>query len=92
MASINITSISSKGQVVIPQSMRRGLVAGEKLVIIEEAGTYIIRRASEFAASLREDIEFARRTEAAYLEVEGGKYRQMSAASFLKKVRRHAAR
>lgn len=92
MAEINITSISSKGQVVIPQSMRRGLAAGEKLVIIEEAGMYIIRRASEFAASLREDIEFARRTEAAYLEVEGGKYRQMSASSFLKKVRRHAAR
>lgn len=92
MANINITTISSKGQVVIPQNMRKELHPGEKLVIIEDAGLFIIRRASEFAATLREDIEFARRTEAAYLEVEGGKYRQMSASSFLKKVRRHAAR
>ncbi len=87
MANINITTISSKGQVVIPQNMRKELHAGEELVIIEDAGLYIIRRASEFTDSLREDIEFARRTEEAYLQVERGGYTQMRAADFLKRRR-----
>lgn len=90
MAEINITTMSSKGQVVIPQGMRGSLRSGEKLVIIENAGTYILKRASDFAAHLKEDIEFAQRTETAYREVEKGKFSEMSAADFLKKVRKNA--
>lgn len=90
MANINLATMSSKGQVVIPQNMRKEPRPGQKRVIIEDAGLLVIRRASEFAASLRGDIEFARRTEEACLEVERGKYRQVSAASSLRRVRRHA--
>ncbi len=89
MTDIRITTMSSKGQVVIPQSMRKTLEEGEKLVIIEDAGMFIIRKASDYAKSLQADIEFAQRTEAAYLEVERGKYVQMSAADFLKRGRTH---
>ncbi len=90
MVEINITTMSSKGQVVIPQSMRAGLKEGERFVIIREAGMYILKRASSFAAGMREDIEFAQRTEAAYREVEKGKYTETSAADFLRKVRKNA--
>ena len=78
--------MSSKGQVVIPSEMRANLSEGEKLVIIEDNGLYIIRKASDYSKSLREDIEFAKRTQKAYLEVESGKYAQSSVNEFLKKV------
>lgn len=90
MVEINVTTMSSKGQVVIPQSMRSHLKEGEKLVIIEDAGLYIIRKASTIAESLKADLEFARRTEKAYLEVEKGQYSEQSAEDFLRKVRKRA--
>lgn len=90
MVEINITTMSSKGQVVIPQSMRGSLKEGERFVIIENAGMYILKRASTFAKDLQADIDFAQRTEAAYRETEKGNYVEMSAADFLKKVRKNA--
>ncbi len=89
MVEINITTMSSKGQIVIPQSMRAGLREGERFVIIQNAGMYILKRVSAFAADLQEDIQFAKRTEAAYREIEKGKYVETSAADFLKKVRKN---
>ena len=90
MVEINITTMSSKGQVVIPQSMRAGLKEGERFVIIKNAGMYILKRASAFAKDMQEDIEFAQRTEAAYREAERGKYVETSTADFLKAVRKDA--
>jgi len=86
MVDINITSMSSKGQVVIPQEMRGSLKEGEKLVIIADNGIYIIKKASDYSKSLKEDILFAKRTERAYMDVENGKYSKMSAKDFLKMV------
>jgi AbrB family looped-hinge helix DNA binding protein len=90
MVEINITTISSKGQIVIPHSMRHGIAEGEQFIIIENAGMYILKKASDYAKSLRDDIEFAKRTEKAYLEVERGKYTEQNSQDFLKKVRKNA--
>ena len=86
MVDIAITSMSSKGQVVIPSEMRSTLSEGEKLIIIEDNGMFIIRKASDYSKSLKEDIDFAKRTQKAYLEVESGKYHESSAEDFLNKV------
>ncbi|MFH0926982.1 MAG: hypothetical protein V1822_00180 [Candidatus Micrarchaeota archaeon] len=40
--------------------------------------------------TIQEDIGFARRTEAAYREVEEGKYSQMSAKDFLSRGKKSA--
>lgn len=65
MANIDITKMSSKGQVVIPVSMRKGLKEGEKLVIIRSGSQIIMKRARDFDPNIEEDLEFARRTEKA---------------------------
>lgn len=67
-----ITRMSSKGQIVIPQEMRKHIKKGEKLLIIEEKGQFIIKKASKHK-QLEEDLEFARRTEEAYKRIEAGK-------------------
>jgi AbrB family looped-hinge helix DNA binding protein len=90
MVDISITSMSSKGQVVIPQEMRSNIKEGEKLVIIEDNGMYIIKKASDYSKTLKEDIEFAKRTQKVYLEVQKGKYSESSAEDFLKKVQKDA--
>ena len=46
MESIEITSISSRGQVVIPQGLRQKLniLEGEKFVIIGEGNTIVLKK------------------------------------------------
>jgi len=74
MAKIDITKLSSKGQVVIPADMRGNLKEGDKLVIIEAGDQLILKKASKFDENLKEDLEFARRTEEAYKRIESGDY------------------
>ena len=66
MAEIDMTTVSSKGQVVIPASMRKGLKNGERLVIIHNKGQYILKKADSFAKNIQEDLEFAARAEKAW--------------------------
>jgi len=84
---IAITKMSSKGQVVIPAEMREEISEGEKLVIIKVGDQFIIEKASKMDEKFKEDIEFARRTEAAYKRYEQGKFTEMDFDEFLKKLK-----
>jgi AbrB family looped-hinge helix DNA binding protein len=74
MPKIDITRLSSKGQVVIPAEMRGNLKEGDKLVVIENGDQLILKKADKFDENLKEDLEFARRTEEAYKRIEAGEY------------------
>jgi len=85
---VAITKISSKGQVVIPSEMRRGLHEGDKLLIIENEGQLIMKKASKVDTSLREDIEFARKTEEALKRIEEGKGIKMDFDNFVEEMKK----
>jgi len=87
MADISVTKISSKGQIVIPQEMRKGMKEGDKLVIIKSDHQIILERMKDFDKNLKEDLEFARRTEEAWKEIDAGKGIKMSVKDFLKEMK-----
>ncbi len=87
MAQIDITKMSSKGQVVIPQELRKDINDGDKLVVIRNDDQIILKRADKFDKQIEEDIMVAKRVEAAWKEIEQGKYKRMSAEDFLKEIR-----
>lgn len=72
MAELEITTMSSKGQIVIPQEMRKGFHEGEKFVVIKAGKQIILKSVTEFDENIEEDIEFARRTEEAWQRYEKG--------------------
>ena len=74
MVEIDITRISSKGQVVIPLEMRKHLKEGDKLLIIKSGEQLILKKASNLDKNMKEDLEFARRTEEAYKRIEAGEF------------------
>lgn len=74
MVEIDITRLSSKGQIVIPSSMRTGFLEGEKILIIRDKDRLILKKASEMDEQLKEDLEFARRTEEARKRIEAGEF------------------
>jgi len=81
---VAITKISSKGQVVIPSEMREDLKEGDKLLIIKNKDQIILQKASKLDKKLKEDLEFARRTEEAWKSYERGEFITKSTDEFLK--------
>ena len=81
---VAITKISSKGQVVIPLEMREDLKEGDKLLIIKNKNQIILKKASNLDKKLKEDLEFARRTEEAWKSYERGEFISKPVDEFLK--------
>ena len=74
MEGISITTMSSKGQVVIPLGMRGNMQEGESLIVIKNNNQIILKKASDFSENVKEDLEFARRTEEAFRRVDNGEF------------------
>ena len=74
MDAINITKLSSKGQVVIPLEMRKDMKEGDKLLIIRNKNQIILKKASDLDEQLKEDLEFAQRTEEAWKQIDKGEF------------------
>lgn len=88
MAKIDITKLSSKGQVVIPAEMRGNLKEGDKLVVIEAGDQLILKKADKFDENLKEDLEFAKRTEEAYKRIEAGEGISMEFDEFIEEMKK----
>ena len=80
--------MSSKGQIVIPKEMRKGIKEGEKLIIIQNGKQIILERAKDLNENFEEDLEFARRTEEAWKRYENGEFIEMDYNEFLKQARK----
>ncbi len=88
MENINITRISSKGQVVIPQEMRTHLKEGDKLVVMKNKDQIILKKVEDFSKNVEEDLEFAKRTEDAWKSYERGEFKQMDFDDFINEMKK----
>lgn len=85
---IAITKMSSKGQVVIPAEMRKGFQEGDKLLLIQTDEQLIMKKASNLDKTLKEDLEFAKRTEEAWKRIEEDKGIKMDFDEFIKEMKK----
>jgi len=86
MVEIDITRLSSKGQIVIPANMRKGFLEGEKILIIRDKNILILKKASEMDEQFKDDLEFARRTEEARKRIEAGEYISMDSKNLAEEM------
>ena len=80
--------MSSKGQIVIPQEMREDIAEGDKMVIIKNDGQLILKKMEDFDKNLKEDLEFAKRTEEAWKRYDKGEFKSMDSKEFLKELKK----
>ncbi|MBT3408211.1 AbrB/MazE/SpoVT family DNA-binding domain-containing protein [Candidatus Woesearchaeota archaeon] len=80
---VAITRMSSKGQIVIPSKMREGIQNGEKLMIIQNEGKFIMKKVSKLDENLLDEIEFANRTQKALKRYEKGQFKTVDSKDFL---------
>ena len=83
---VAVTRMSSKGQIVIPLEFRVGIKKGDKLIIIKNGDRFVIKKASDLDENLREDLEFAKRTEEAWKKYEAGEFESVKADDFLNEI------
>ena len=88
MDAINITKMSSKGQIVIPLEMRSHLKEGDKLLLIKNGNNIILKKATEIDENFQEDLEFARRTEEAFKRHERGECIRMDFDEFIEEMKK----
>ena len=72
MFNIGEVRIGAKGQIELPSGMRIGLKKGDKLVVIKDNDKWIIRNIDGMSGKMKEDIEFALRTEEAWQSLQRG--------------------
>lgn len=85
---VAITKMSSKGQVVIPTEMRGDIHEGDKLLLIQTGEQLIMKKASKLDKTLKEDLEFAKRTEEAWKRIEEDKGIKMDFDEFIKEMKK----
>ena len=82
-----MTRMSSKGQVVIPQELRKDFNEGDKIVVIRSEDQIILKKANKFDKQVEEDIIVAKRVQEAWKEIDEGKFKRMSTEDFLNEIR-----
>ena len=88
MVNINLTKISSKGQVVIPSSMRDDFQEGDELIIIRDGDRIVLKKTDKLSEEMKEDIEFAKRTDEALKRIESGEGTRMNFDDFLNEMKK----
>lgn len=88
MVNINVIRLSSKGQIVIPSEMRTNLKEGDELIIIKDGDRIILKKAESLTNEMKEDLEFAKRTEEAWKRIENGEFIEMNADDFSEEMKK----
>ncbi len=86
MININVTKLSSKGQIVIPSEMRKDLKEGDELLILKDDYRIVLQKVKKLTEVMKEDLEFAKRTEEAWQRIENGEYIEMPVDKFLEEL------
>lgn len=88
MVKINLTRISSKGQIVIPRDMRDNFKEGEELLIIKDDDRIVLKKSVKISEQMKEDLEFAKRTDEALKRIQSGEGTKMSFDDFLSEMKK----
>ena len=88
MTHLDTIKLRPRGRLIIPASLREGFNDGEELVVINEGSQLILKKASSLSDEDKEDLEFARSTEAGWREIERGEYVEMDWDEFLEEAMR----
>jgi AbrB family looped-hinge helix DNA binding protein len=86
MINVDFTKMSSKGQIVIPQEMRKDLSVGDRFIIIRRDNEIILKPAEDLEENFLEDLDFAKKTLTALDKYGKGKFKEMEGKDFRKEL------
>lgn len=81
-----IAKVSTKGQIVIPSSIRKDIHTGDEFLIVKDNGRMIMKNMKNLASDLKDDLIFAEKVEKAWKEHDKNKFKTKSKDDFLKEL------
>jgi len=82
-----IAKVSTKGQIVIPNPLRRNIHTGDEFLIVKDDNRMILKNVKDMAKDLKDDLIFAERVEKAWRDYDKGRFVTKSKDDFLKELR-----
>lgn len=82
-----ITKMSTKGQIVIPSSLRKNISTGDEFLMVKDDERIILKSMSSLASGLKDDLIFAERVEKAWQDYDKGKFKTKTKEEFLKELK-----
>ena len=79
-----IAKVSTKGQIVIPSSLRKEIHKGDEFLMVQDDGRMILKNLKNLAADLRNDFIFAEKVEEAWQEYDKGEFIKKDKDQFLR--------
>lgn len=88
MMEVEVVRLSSRGQLVIPQEIRKGmkLKEGEKLLVASDKHKIVIRPVKDLKRELLEELLLAKKADDAWEEIEKGEYKRLPKERFLEEL------
>lgn len=82
---MEITKLSSRGQIVIPQKIRRNLKIGDPLLVTKTKDLIVLKKIKGIT---QEDLKTMKDLEKAWKDIEAGKGIKQSKSAFLKDLKK----
>lgn len=79
-----IAKVSTKGQIVIPTSLRKNIIVGDEFLIVKDGDRMVMKNMKSLAADIKDDMLFAQKVDAAWAEYDKGRFVKKSKKDFLK--------
>jgi AbrB family looped-hinge helix DNA binding protein len=81
-----VAKVSTKGQIVIPRSLRKDIHQGDQFLIIRDDKRIILKNMDSLASDIKDDIIFAEHVENAWLDFDKCKFVSKTKDEFLKEL------
>lgn len=84
-----IVKLSSKGQLVLPNSMRARskMKMGSKVMLIQQGDSIVLKSLDAMSASMEEEMDAMSAAAAGWKEIEAGHAKKLSKDEFLKELK-----
>ncbi len=83
MTDCRIIRLTADGQLAIPQDLTKGFKGGDALLVMRHDDRLILERLKVSDGQLQEDLEFAKRTRAAWKRYDNGEFRSLPFDEFI---------
>ncbi|MFH1326764.1 MAG: AbrB/MazE/SpoVT family DNA-binding domain-containing protein [archaeon] len=81
---MEITKLSTKGQIVIPESLRKGLQIGTPFVVSRQEGLIVLKEVKDLT---KEEMEEIKELDKIWKEIDSGKCESYTEDEFFKKMK-----
>ncbi len=81
---MEITKLSTKGQIVIPENLRKGLQAGTPFIVTKQEGLIVLKEVKDLT---KQEMEEMKELDKVWKDIDSGKCESYTEEEFFKKMK-----